>query len=170
MTLPPRDEAMDVDPPQLVEGLAEPHGNPVVTPGDPPAQVRVPGTPQGGAVPHTAPAAPLTAAHANPFSPPPLPLADLLQQHRNLTTQRLALQARHAALRTHLTQLTQVEEEKKKLWYAIQSPEGDVEKEEVEVEAMERVVRRGEGEREIERCLGEVREVRRVLGEGVDGV
>ncbi|KAG6909534.1 hypothetical protein DXG01_016927 [Tephrocybe rancida] len=113
VSVPPRDEAMDVDPPVAVEGLAEPHGNPVVAPADPPARVRVPGTPQGDAVPRPAPAAPLIAAHTNPFSPPPLPLADLLQQHRNLTTQRLTLQTCHAALRTCLTQLTQVEEEKR---------------------------------------------------------
>ncbi|KAG6906027.1 hypothetical protein DXG01_016255 [Tephrocybe rancida] len=163
--LAPPAEPVNVNPPRHVGEPAHTHEDQVVTSVKLPVQDNAPGSPQGGTILHPARATPLTDAR-DPNVPPPLPLSDLVAQYHVLITQRVALRTRREALRTRLAQLAQLKEERRRLLDTIVSLEGDVEKEEVEVEVMEAAVRR----REVEGAFGrgwdleEIRKVKSVLG------
>ncbi|KAG6905551.1 hypothetical protein DXG01_002047, partial [Tephrocybe rancida] len=79
--VPTPNEDMDVDPLQLTLGPDNAHVHRAAAPSDLPMKVSVPGTPQDHAVRPPAPAAHLTVDR-DPDASAPLPLTDLLAQHR----------------------------------------------------------------------------------------
>ncbi|KAG6906026.1 hypothetical protein DXG01_016254 [Tephrocybe rancida] len=160
-SLSPPADRIDVDP-QPTKGPTDSGDQLVARPA--PVDARPQAPRQAPAVP--IPAAPLNTVDAAPDveALPTLPLNELLSHHQRLTTQRLALQTRRDALRTRATQFAQeqnaFDEEKKKLLDAILNLEGDVEKEEAEISAMEVEDQRWEGAvRTSREAVGEVRKI-----------